>query len=120
MKASDHLPNSPFPKIGKKSAPQDGWAAETRSAMDSLNQGRGPLPEGRDDPNVTELLASCTSLRCNGIACSCVPKRALAKLFSPGEVVIYGNKTVRLRDECLEFPAPVCMAALAAESLMHW
>ena len=68
MKASDHLPNSPFPKIGKKSAPQDGWAAETRSAMDSLNQGRGPLPEGRDDPNVTELLAHWDELPEEGLA----------------------------------------------------
>jgi len=36
--------------------------------MDSLNQGRGPLPDGRDDPNVTELLAHWDELPEEGLA----------------------------------------------------
>ena len=36
--------------------------------MDSLNQGRGTLPDGPDDPNVTELLAHWDELPEEGIA----------------------------------------------------
>ena len=61
-------PENGFPKIGKKSAPGDAWAAETRTAMDSLNQGRGPLPPGPDDPQVNELLAHWDELPEEGLA----------------------------------------------------
>ena len=36
--------------------------------MDSLNQGRGPLPDGRDDPEVTELLTHWDELPEEGLA----------------------------------------------------
>jgi len=68
VKAPDSRPDSRFPGIGKKSAPRDGWAAETRTAMDSLNQGRGTLPDGPDDPNVIELLAHWDELPEEGLA----------------------------------------------------
>jgi len=43
------------------------WDAETRLAMDSLNNGKGPLPAG-DDPAVTELLAHWDELPEEGLA----------------------------------------------------